>query len=324
MAKKKDSDWKDLDKETYMEGDRISEIKITKTPSGNEALKISTYKKISEKYNRPNRGVWLPKGTDFGNWLKWFLITFKKMIHRVWNKEVSVLPEEVDFYKNQVEEYKRRLESAESKLMLSEEELEKQKKDIELAREVTDKIDTYENYFKKIEGLIEESYSKNKRMESVIKNEITSNKWFLGIDCEVKAKEKKVDIQGGIDLHIKTDFQQDKIFEFKSPNLKPFKRKRNESRLYINEPLSEGINQMITYMRKTDIYSTQKSEGFYGIYRPVGIIVIGYKLDNFQEEMIGNWNHHLYPFIRIITYEELIKNAKIQLENIKRAKEQKN
>lgn len=71
----------------------------------------------------------------------------------------------------------------------------------------------------------------------------------------VKLKlKKKIDLQTKLDLHIKNELQQDKIFEFKSPKLKPFKKEKKESRFIVSEELSQALNQLIIYLSKLDFY----------------------------------------------------------------------
>lgn len=196
-------------------------------------------------------------------------------------------------------------------------QLAKKEEELEKARQITGDIRIFSKALKELEKEISESKDKNLRKEKEIKAKIKNNKWVLGLDCQVKAKEQAIDPKTALDLHIKTDLNEDRIFEFKSANIEPFIRKKENSRLHINPELSEGINQIIDYMKKTEIYSNLEEEGTYKIKKPSGVVVIGYKLSKAQENLLKNWSFHLRPHIRIITYDDLLESASQNLEHIK-------
>ena len=176
----------------------------------------------------------------------------------------------------------------------------------------------FERLSKKDVSANKDDSSKNDELkEKEVKQKIKENRWFLGLECEIGATEKQVDIQTAIDLHILTDFNQDKVFEFKSPNLQPFYRKSDTTRLYIKSELGEAMHQLIIYLRKTNLYSSSKEEGVYGIRGPSGYVVMGYKINQAQQDSLKDWNFHLRPHILLLTYDDVIVHAKRQLENIK-------
>ena len=158
--------------------------------------------------------------------------------------------------------------------------------------------------------------------EEAIKTEIKDHNWLLGLECYAEAKNIDVDKQTEIDLHVQTKYRQDRIFEIKSPHLKPFVRKDNEQsrRLAMSATLADGLSELVLYLRRTDIYSNSKNEGVYGIQRPSGVIVIGYKLHNAEMEMVKGLNFHLSPHIQIITFDDLIANIERESKIIEAVK----
>jgi len=170
--------------------------------------------------------------------------------------------------------------------------------------------------FQEFQNLIKESHENKIGKEEEIKIKIKNNNWLLGLECQVEAKNKRVDTQTQIDLHIITRFGHHRIFEIKSPNLKPFVRKYKDpsKRLILSSELSDGLSELITYMRKTDVYSVMKEEGTYGIQKATGVILMGYNPEEAEKEMLNEINFHLRPHIQIITYNDLIKNINQELE----------
>ena len=123
-------------------------------------------------------------------------------------------------------------------------------------------------------------------------------------------------------MHIITELYQNKIFEFKSPNKKPFYQKGKDTRFYITKDLAQGLNQLVIYMKKANVYAQLLEPGTYKeAANALGFIVIGYDLSRDELDLLSFWNFHLRPHIRIITYNELITSAKQQLINIQHARE---
>lgn len=304
----------ELGSEDYNEADAFfSRASIARHKGkGYEGLKIRTANRVSlHKY-----GVWVPKKSNLPNWLNWLISSIRKLVNKFWGNDIAILTEEARHYKHQAEDYKKRWLEAEDNLKKKQKEYE----NIELYRELAKDVSNIKNYkqcLDELKILIEESYKEDKGMELKIRDKLRNNKWLLNIDCEVQSKEEQVDIQSAIDLHIKTKFQQDKIFEFKSPNLKLFYQEKKKSRLKINKKFANAINQLIHYMRRLDLYSQIDSPGVYGVYKSEGTIIAGYNLNNKEKKLIKDWNFHLSPHIKIVTYNELLKNAITQFENLK-------
>jgi hypothetical protein len=312
----------ELESDTWTDGAFASKISLGKSSGGQEGIKIRTAKR-TWRFNEHRYGIWLPKGINLTGWVKWALVSIKKYSRKFWGMDldVNILEEEVSIYKEQVKTLEGELEETRLRLNDTEELLRIQQEDRERAEKLVSKIEEYEKELAEFIALLDDSSINNTLREKEVKKKIKENRWFLGLECEIGATEKQIDIQTAIDLHLLTDFNQDKIFEFKSPNLAPFQRKHGESRLYIKPELSEGMHQLIIYMRKTNLYSFSKEEGTYGIRGPSGYVVIGYKIDQAQKEAITDWNFHLRPHIVLLTYDDLVNNAKRQLQNIKNARE---
>ena len=109
--------------------------------------------------------------------------------------------------------------------------LNKQQLELNLAKEVIDKIEVYESKLTEFETEVKRISTFTERDEQSIKLKLKESRWILGIDCEVKASEKEVDPQLAIDLHIKTEVGEDKVFEFKSPNIKLFFKKEGRCKI---------------------------------------------------------------------------------------------
>ena len=200
------------------------------------------------------------------------------------------------------------------------EEMEKNLKDYkikkELAKEVKSKKQDYQATLDKFAKEIENSVKEKSNIEEDIKNLIKSNRWLLGLDCEVRAKNKNIDNQAEIDLHIINSFGQNRIIELKSPNKNPFRRKRENGRFEITPDLSEALSELLTYMNKTDFYSEIEIEGTYKINKPSGMIIIGYRLDKESKKFLNQLNYHLRPHICVVPYDEVIENAKKEISLI--------
>lgn len=308
----------ELESDTLIDGDFTSKVALGKSSGGQEGIKIRTAKK-TWRFNEHQYGIWLPRGLNLTVWVKWIIFSIKKYSKKFWNVEVDVnlLEEEASIYKEQVKTLEEELEKTKFKLKDTEELLRIEKEDRERAQKLISKIEEYEKELSEFITLLDDSSENDELKEKEVKKKIKENRWFLGLECEIGATEKPVDVQTAIDLHIMTDFNQDKIFEFKSPNLKPFYRKGEDTRLYIKTELGEAIHQLIIYLRKTNLYSYSTEEGTYGIRGPSGYVVIGYKIDQTQQDAIKDWNFHLRPHILLLTYDDVVIRAKRQLENIR-------
>lgn len=323
MAKKK-AEWKVLASEQRSDENFKTEISAIKSPDGKtEGLSIRTSKEVTPTFTKSYGKSWMPKRIVITDWIEWFISNIKNVIFRAWGRDVEITPEKVEEYKKQVEDLTQKLLKANQRASDAEAQLIEKTKQLELAKQVADKLEDYEQNLNTFVNLITNIVNTDSRDEKSIKDLIKSNKWFLGLDCEVKAAEKEIDPQLSIDLHVKTDLGQDKIFEFKSPNLKPFYKKDNKGHLLLTKDFADAIHQIILYMRRTNIYSSLNEEGTHKIQGPVGIIVIGYNLEDSEIKLLKEWEFHLRPHIRLITYNDLIDTAKMQLENIRYARKGK-
>jgi len=311
---------KEIESQRYDEDTFASKISAERNTQGYEGIRVRTAGK-HPYFSEHKSGIWISSKINLQKWFKWFSDNLREISYRFWGKRIDTLPEQIESYKTQINQLNNSIVENQTKLRDAEEKLLKQNGEIILAKEVIDKFELYQQVLNDFESEVKRISKQENREESKIKKKLTESKWILGIDCQVKASEKKVDNQLSIDLHIKTGFRQDKVFEFKSPNLKPFFRRKETTRLLIDEELSQGLNQLIAYMRRANLYSRIAEEGTYKIQLPLGIVVMGYDLEQAQIDMIKEWNFHLRPHIQIITYDELIETGKNQLENIKHARE---
>lgn len=311
----------EIESTEWGEGDFRSRVSFARSSGGQEGIKIRTGKKIWN-FSEHQWGIWLPKGLDMASWIKWMILSLRKYSKKFWKADIDVgiLEEEVGLYKDQVNTLEKALTETKTRLEDTEALLKIELEDRERAKQLISKIEDYEKELQEFIAILDDSSKSNEAREAEAKLKIKDNRWFLGLECEIGAAEKKIDVQTAIDLHVVTDFKEDRIFEFKSPHLKPFYKKDEDTRLYINPAFADGINQLIIYMRKTHLYSFSTEGGTYGIRGPSGYVVIGYKLDKEQEEAIRDWNVHLRPHIEILTYDSLVRRATVQLENIKRVR----
>jgi len=300
-------------------GMHVTRVSAEKTLQGNEGIRVRT----SSGFGQHRPGIWIPKKIDIDAWLKRISAQIKKLSEKYLGKRVEITQDVVDEYKFQIEKLTKDLAEMQLKKENIELQLENKERIIKLAQELVDNIEAYQNNLNDLRTAVVNSKNNDVRNENEVKKILSGHRWLLGIDCEVKAKEQRTDNQGGIDLHVQTELKQDKIFEFKSPNIPLFEKTRETSRLKITKDMADGINQLIQYLRKTDIYSSLAEEGTYKVQKSLGIIVMGYNLPKDEITLIKEWNFHLRPHLRIITYDELIENAERQLENIKFARERK-
>ena len=309
-----------IEPDNWESGRKVSQASYLQRDDGTKGISF----KLGTKNNymsRPRwaKTIWIDEELDLPLWLNWFIKTLKKGYFTLFGKKVKDIDEEKEYYKTKIEELTRNL--AQTQTLLEEAEkreqsfLEKQ----EYARKVQSNLAEYKTIFGKFKELIEKSKLQDKGEEEKIKTEILNNRWLLGLECSVEAKNQRVDNQTQIDLHIKTKYDQDRIFEVKSPNEKPFIRipnKNNNRRLIITDVLADGLSELVLYLRRTDIHSEQRSKANYGIQKASGYILMGYNLDTDELEMLSEINFHTYPHIQIMTYNDLLKNIERELEII--------
>jgi hypothetical protein len=317
IDKKPKDEWKREEIDTFEDGAYKSDISLVETPKGEEALQIRTSRKVTKDYTKVHKGLWMPKKL-FGKWVSWLNGAMAK-ITTLWGMQQEP-QKEVEYYKNLATGYQQKYDEAREKLKIAEEKAAIKEEELKFARQVVDNLDEYEKAYTELVDEVKKQKTEGKRAEKIIKDMLYKDRWMLGLDCVVKAKEKPIDTQASIDMHIQTELGQDKIYEFKSPALDLFKKKQKDSRLEVDSEFTEGLNQLIEYLQKTDYKSTQAVQGGYGVPKALGTLIMGYNLDAEQIRMLKEWGWHLKPHIEIRTYDELLDSAKRQLENIRYAR----
>jgi hypothetical protein len=283
---------------------------------GTKGISIRTGKKTEWNKGKVvyGKSVWIDDDLDLPSWLSWFVKTIKKMYFDLFGKKLQADNEVEEYYQLKLTKLTKELAITQQKLEEAEQKSEDYQKTLELARQIRTPQKDMKNKYYEFNLIIKQSIDEKKGKEEDIKRKILENPWLLGLECSVEAKNKDIDTQTEIDLHIKTKYNQDKIFEFKSPNVSLFERKNNEtSRFNISKDLAEGLSELIIYLTKTDFYSQVKLEGTYGIKKATGFIVAGFNISEKEEEMLKDLNFFLGPHIQIITYNDLQKNIEKEL-----------
>lgn len=316
---------KTIDQNKWEDENYLIEAGVIKTDR-TEGVAVRTSKKYPNKSPIRRKSFFIQRDQKVSEILNWLFITIKNFFSRYWGKK-GVTIEELKQAKKSVKALRKQLRDEEGKYENLQKELKAQKLELQLAYKVIDNISTYKTTLRIFESKIKESVKHDKHIEEWVKNEIKKNRWILGLDCEVKAKNQSIDIDTAIDLHIITNYGEQRIIEVKSPNLPIFKVRKTGGRMDITSTVKTGLSELIEYMRRTDINSGLKRRGVYGIQKPIGRLLIGYKLSSAEEEMLNDWNFHLAPYIKIITFKELIISAKKEIalinsvsEKLKRVK----
>jgi len=308
------------DSERFEDGKRVTEAKILKRKTSQReevGISIRMGKKVSY-LDRPlfGKGLWITRELDIKRWLKWLTNVIKKLYSKAFNKEVEL--EDIEFWKAKVSELTAELTRASKRLEELQQKQEETKKLLELAQKVRDKFHEYAKKFEEFRTLVEKSYYQDVRLEETIKRFLKENRWLLGLECQIEATNKKIDSKSQIDLHVVTKYNQHRIFELKSPNLKPFVSK--SGRMMFSRELSEGLSELIRYIRDSDLYSRIQSLGTYGILKPTGVIVMGYNLTKEEYHFLKALNFFLYPHIQVVTYNDLIETSQRELSLIENLK----
>jgi len=323
MAKnnKTDDEKKQITK-SFSEGKIKTTIKASKDDEGKPwGVFAQTENVHTEKYSKHHKGVWVPANA----FLRWFN-KFKRIISNIfenfYGEKLVFSEDDVKREKNKIETLQEELDQQRTKYKEMEQVYLKQQEKIKLAEETKEEASYYENILDKFNKDVEDSISNNKNIENDVRKELKENRWILGLDCEIKATNKDIDPKSEIDLHIISELGEEKVFEIKSPNKKLFVDK-NDTYLRISLELSEAISQLVNYLRKTDIYSQINEKGNYKIYKGKGIILMDKNLNQEEQKFRKDLNFHLRPHIQIITFDELISNAKNEIAIIKEAKKKK-
>lgn len=306
--------------ENWESGKKVSQATPLERKDGTKGISIKLGKKVDYS-TRPvySKTIWIDEELDLPSWLGWFIKTIKKMYFKIFSKEIKTADEQIEYYKAQTESLTQKLADAQKNLEEAQAKDEENKINQQYAIQVKDKFDSFQKILVEFETLVTESLANQSGKEEDIKAKIKENSWLLGLECSVEAKNQDVDNQTEIDLHVKTKFDQDRIFELKSPNLKPFVRTKKESktRLLMSSELSNGLSELILYLERTNVYAHLSSEGTYPITKPSGYLLMGWRLDQEEKRFMKYLNFHLYPHVQIFTYDELLENVKNELNLIK-------
>lgn len=305
--------------EKWESGHKVSEASILERIDDNKkgiSIRIGTKSKYRTN-PRYGKTIWIDEDLDLPSWLGWFIKTVKKLYFDLFGKHVSI-DEQEQQYQAKIEQLTKKLADTQNVLDAIRQTQEADRHLIEFAAKVKGSYDNFQKLFTKLKDLVKQSASTNKGMEEEIKSHIKENPWLLGLECFVEAKNQAVDTQTQIDLHVKTKYDQDRIFELKSPNVKPFIRKEDKTkrRLEISPDLADALSELVLYLERTNLYAHQANEGNYGILKPSGCIVIGYNLDDEEKRLLRYLNYHLAPHIQILTYDELLASTERELSMV--------
>lgn len=300
-----------IDRNKWEDKNYLIEAGVIKT-ARTEGVAIRTSKKYPGKSPIRRKSFFIQKDQKVSEILNWLFITIKNFFSKYWGKEI-ITKEELKQMQGSIKISREKLRKQEDKYEKLQSRFLVQKRELQLAHEVIDNISTYKIKLKEFKLKIEESVKNNKHIEEWVKKEIKENRWILGLDCEVKAKNQDIDIDTEIDLHVVTNYGEQRIIEVKSPNLSIFHAKKTGGRMDISSAVKTGLSELIEYMRRTDINSGLKKRGNYEIQKPIGRLLIGYKLSAAEKEILNDWNFHLAPYIKIITFKELIISAKKEI-----------
>jgi len=328
---KKKNGWKELyPRKKWTDGKEVTIMDVGKV-NNNEGISLKRAGLNREGKEYPKKGkFWISSKMDVESWINWLYSSIKEVFRNLWGKSISTdldkiqerikkLEDEKNTKENEIEDLRKELEN----FQILKEELKKKEELIKnLKKDPVDCQNSFDDFEK---NYVQYSFNNDKRYEEKVKEFLEENKWLLGLDCEFCKKNVNLDQQTQIDLHVVNNFGQNKVFEFKSPNLKVFDRKKDDSykRLKASAHLLEGLDEIITYIKRTKINAQLLPEGGLKIIEPTGIIVIGYNLDVVEKDFLETWNNFLYPHIRIISYNSLLNKAKQELELIKKVKKEK-
>lgn len=308
-----------LNQEKWEDENYLIEAGVIKTDR-TEGVAVRTSKKYLNKAPIRRKSLFIQKDQKITEILNWLYITIKNFFSSHWDKEI-ITKEELKQAQSSVTNLTKQLKEEEKKYETLQNKFNTQEQELQLAYKVINNISIYKITLEKFESKIQESEKNNTHIEEWVKNEIKKNRWILGLDCEVKAKNQNIDIDTEIDLHIVTNYGEQRIIEVKSPNLPIFEAKKAQGRTNITTTVKTGLSELIEYMRRTDINSGLRKRGDYDIQKPIGRLLIGYKLNSEEQEVLNDWNFYLAPYLKIITFKELITSAKKEIALINSANE---
>jgi len=329
---KKKNGWKELlPRKKWTDGKEITIMDIGKfNKQEGISLKRAGLNMDGKEYPKSGK-FWISSKTDIESWINWLYFNIKEIFKRLWEKSLTT---DLDKVQQKIKDLEKEKRDKENEIETLRKELESYqsikeglKKKEELIKNLKKDSLDYQKIFEDFEkNYVLYSFNNKKRYEEKVKGFLEKNKWLLGLDCEFCKKNINLDQQSQIDLHVINNFGQNKIFEFKSPDLKPFDRKKDNiyKRLKASSYLLEALDEIIGYIKRTKIKAQQIHEGGLKIIEPTGIIVIGYNLDSTERDLLETWNGFLYPHIRIISYNSLLNKAKQELDLIKKVKKKGN
>jgi hypothetical protein len=296
--------------EERWEDERFLHTATALRQAGAEGISVRTAKKYD---GRPmwRKSFWIQKDQSVESVLAWLVGSVKSLFYRYWQRNI-VTEEDLRRKDSMIQGLRANVRTLEAGHEILRARHGEQERQLALAREVQDQVEKYKSVLKKFESKIATSAKDGTRIEEWVKNQLKRHRWLLGLDCEVRAKNKDIDPQTEIDLHVVSNYGEDRVFEIKSPNIPVFCG--NPNRRFDRHPeLSKGLSQLVEYLQRTQSYSVLRQRGVYGIDKPIGRILAGYSLDGDQRRLLADWNFYLYPAIRIMTYDDVIGNAKKEL-----------
>ncbi|MFH1391028.1 MAG: Shedu anti-phage system protein SduA domain-containing protein [Candidatus Diapherotrites archaeon] len=309
--------------EVWESDNKVSEATILERKDGTRGIAFRMGKKVDYMKNpRYGRTIWIDEDLDLPSWLSWFLKTVKKLYFNLFGKRIRTGDEKIEYLETKLDSLTEELAVTKQKLDKEMQKSEDYQKKLELAKKVKGKAEDFKKDFDSFKSMIEESIKEGKGKEDDIKEKIKQCSWLLGLECSVEAKNLNIDAQAQVDMHVKTKYNQDRVFEFKSPHVKPFVRRTKTQRLGMSSELADGLSELIVYLRKTDVYSNINEEGTYGVQKATGYIVIGYNLLEEEQRLLREINFHLRPHIQILTYNDLEKNIEQELEIVRKLDKQ--
>lgn len=298
------------------DGDYVTQVSVLKEDD-TQGVAVRTGKKQGGRTGW-RKTFFINEGVDAGGLLFWVFRAVRRYFKQYWHRDV-VSPEDVSRSDAVLGVARARIRDLEDENTTLHTRLQMQERNAALAREVGNDFGKYEGAIQKLEEVVKDSVATDTGKEGEIVTHLRDNRWLLGLDCEVRAKNRDLDAGSEVDLHIVTTFGENRIIEDKSPNLPIFKEVGESGRINITPELAKALSELVDYMHRTHIFSGLKIKGVYAIQNPVGIVIAGYNLNEAQREMLSEWNFYLGPYIQIVTYDELLASARRNFELIKGA-----
>lgn len=296
--------------EERWEDERFLHTATALRQAGAEGISVRTAKKYG---GRPmwRKSFWIQKDQGVESVLDWLVGSVKSLFYRFWQRGF-VTEQDLHRRDSVIEGLRTQVRNLEAEREMMEARYSDQERQLALARVVQDQVEKYRSVLENFESKVVESAERGERIEEWVKVQVKKHRWLLGLDCEVRAKNKEVDPQTEIDLHVVSNYGEDRVFEVKSPNILVFYGSANR-RFDLHPDVAKGLSQLVEYLQRTESYRVLRQRGVYGLDKPIGRILAGYKLDSDHRSLLAEWNFHLHPAIRIMTYDDVIGNARKEL-----------